>query len=178
MVDGDGVGEEGLDCWEGGVRRVLELELGLELEVGLERGWWLFLELGGRGGREYEPSTMPKPERRTGTREMVSGRMVLVGYSYPRWLLLCWALERGDRGLVLVRGTYRRTVRAGQTCGESFNAQDQRDFMDQRLGLARRGGAVPELGELRLETGMGRDMDVWREWLRHAGRGKMEEGRG
>jgi hypothetical protein len=46
---------------------------------------------------------MPKPERRMGTREMVSGRMVLVGYSYPRWLLVCLTVSRQTKSARLER---------------------------------------------------------------------------
>lgn len=34
------------------------------------------------------PSSMPSPDLRMGTREMVLGEMVVVVYSYPRWVLL------------------------------------------------------------------------------------------
>jgi hypothetical protein len=48
---------------------------------------------------------MPKPERRMGTREMVSGRMVLVGYSYPRWLLVCLTVSCQTKSARLERGS-------------------------------------------------------------------------
>lgn len=59
-------------------------------------------------------------------------------------------------------GIYRWPLLAAQARGQSFAAQYQRDFMHQRVCLARIGGTVPELGELGLETGMRGDVDVWR----------------
>lgn len=83
VVDGDRVGEEALDRCEG------EMSAGNTLyrtEVG-----------------EAVPSTMPKPERRMGTREIVSGVTVLVWNSKPRGV---WSY--GVVG-VLVQSTVRLT---------------------------------------------------------------------
>ncbi len=66
MVDGDGAGEQRLDCCR---------------EV--RRG-----RLGSTEGRREIPSSIPRPDLRTGTREMVRGQMVVVVYWYPRWVLL------------------------------------------------------------------------------------------
>jgi len=63
VVDWDGGWEEGLYCWV-----------------------FLVVFLEGRGGGV--PSTMDNPERRIGTREMVSGVISVVVYSYPRCVLL------------------------------------------------------------------------------------------
>lgn len=55
--------------------------------VGVRTVWggnWGLRKIG-----EGVPSIIPRPERRIGTREMVSGKVVVVAYSYPRWLLLC-----------------------------------------------------------------------------------------
>ena len=59
VVDGHGVGEEGLDCCEevSGGQRTKERDI---------------------EGKRIVPSTMPRPERRMGTREMVPGRTWLV----------------------------------------------------------------------------------------------------
>jgi hypothetical protein len=53
--------------------RAVGMELGLEFQLGPE---------------EDIPSTIDKPERRMGTREIVSGVMVVVVYSKPRCVLL------------------------------------------------------------------------------------------
>jgi hypothetical protein len=63
VVDWDGGGEEGLYSWSNG--DLLEFFL-------VNR-------------RERElPSSIPRPDRRIGTRDIVSGVMVVVVYSYPR----------------------------------------------------------------------------------------------
>lgn len=42
----------------------------------------------GGEGRKV-PSSIPSPERRIGTRQIFSGDMEVVPYSYPRGVLLC-----------------------------------------------------------------------------------------
>jgi hypothetical protein len=41
------------------------------------------------GGRGEIPSSIPNPDLRIGTKDMVSGEIVVVVYSYPRCVLLC-----------------------------------------------------------------------------------------
>jgi hypothetical protein len=76
VVDWDGGGEEGLYCW-GWLVGGMEDSNGGRGEGRARRG---------RGGR---PSNMPNPDLRIGTREIVSGEMVVVVYSQPRWVLHC-----------------------------------------------------------------------------------------
>lgn len=38
----------------------------------------------------YVPLTMPRPDRRIGTRAILSGVMKLVVYSYPRGVVFCF----------------------------------------------------------------------------------------
>jgi len=59
---------------------------------------------------DNQPSNMPSPERRTGTREMVSGDMEVVVYSYPRCVLAWFSkisiegLMRGNEGDIRTTG--------------------------------------------------------------------------
>jgi hypothetical protein len=43
-------------------------------------------------GDQDLPSSIPKPERRTGTREMELGERIWVVYSYPKGVLACGGL--------------------------------------------------------------------------------------
>lgn len=67
VVDWDGGGEDGLDCWE--------------VLVGCSR----YTKCWG----EVVPSSMPRPERRIGTMDIEGGEMFWVVYSAPRCVLAC-----------------------------------------------------------------------------------------
>lgn len=67
MVDGDGLGEEGLYSFE----RMLELQL--QLQLGSTR----------QDGGYNTPSTMPSPDLRIGTMDRACGCTVVVVYSNP-----------------------------------------------------------------------------------------------
>jgi hypothetical protein len=49
--------------------------------------------------REELPSSIPRPDRRIGTRDIVSGVIVVVVYSYPRCVLLCEVLVSNGGGI-------------------------------------------------------------------------------
>jgi hypothetical protein len=49
------------------------------------------------------PSSIPRPDRRIGTRDIVSGVIVVVVYSYPRWVLLCEVVVSNVEYMLLVK---------------------------------------------------------------------------
>jgi hypothetical protein len=63
VMDRDGGGEEGLYGWSNGDMSEFFLVNRREREL---------------------PSSIPRPDRRIGTRDIVSGVIVVVAYSYPR----------------------------------------------------------------------------------------------
>ena len=92
------------------------------------------------GVGEVIPSTMPKPERRMGTREMVPGVMVLVWNSKPRGVWSCGGRISAENGLgererdeeELTNSWARSTL---EFLGQRFAAQNQRNVVYQRLDV-------------------------------------------
>lgn len=127
-------------------------------------------------GRDIDiPSTIPRPERRIGTRARSAGSIPWVSYSAPRGVLSCCLLVGGRVGGLIYAGvvlrespmmesvqrswkldlcisteTYRSCLRGLQSICECLDAEDVGYLVDQRLSLARGSGLRAELGQLGL----------------------------
>lgn len=97
---------------------------------------------------------------------MVCGRAAVVVYSKPRGVVSWPPVSNNTRGeapAAMGRRADLGPVNGGDGPRQRLARDDERDVVDEGLGVPGVGGAGAQLAQLGLEAGMLRDVDVGRE---------------